>query len=127
MIAEHCRLVWECRAGRAIGRPPSWRRAWRRLRPPACGACAACAPEVAIRTERRSSVPPFVAVPNSPAVAWRLRLDRPRPLHRAAPFTSEAGLFQRAGIPAVVCGPGRLSEAHQPDEFVTARRSSPPA
>lgn len=34
-------------------------------------------------------------------------------------FTTEAGLFQQAGIPAVVCGPGNIAQAHRPDEFVT--------
>ncbi|HRM64832.1 MAG TPA: acetylornithine deacetylase, partial [Acidovorax temperans] len=31
----------------------------------------------------------------------------------------EAGLFKNAGIPTVVCGPGSIQQAHQPDEFVT--------
>ena len=34
-------------------------------------------------------------------------------------YGTEAGLFQRAGIPAVVCGPGDIQQAHKPDEFVT--------
>jgi acetylornithine deacetylase len=33
-------------------------------------------------------------------------------------FGTEAGLFQRHGIPAVVCGPGSIEQAHKPDEFV---------
>ncbi|SLN64391.1 acetylornithine deacetylase [Oceanibacterium hippocampi] len=34
-------------------------------------------------------------------------------------FGTEAGLFQRdAGIPTVVCGPGYISDAHKPDEFI---------
>jgi acetylornithine deacetylase len=34
------------------------------------------------------------------------------------PFGTEAGLYQQAGIAAVVCGPGSIGVAHQPDEFV---------
>ena len=34
------------------------------------------------------------------------------------PFASEAGQFQRAEIPAVVCGPGSIDQAHQPDEYI---------
>ncbi|WP_432259938.1 acetylornithine deacetylase [Cupriavidus sp. TMH.W2] len=34
-------------------------------------------------------------------------------------YGTEAGLFQRAGIPAVVCGPGDIQQAHKPDEFVS--------
>jgi acetylornithine deacetylase len=34
-------------------------------------------------------------------------------------FGTEAGFFQRAGIPSVVCGPGSIEQAHQPDEWVS--------
>jgi acetylornithine deacetylase len=33
-------------------------------------------------------------------------------------FGSEAGFFRQAGIPAVVCGPGSIAQAHQPDEWI---------
>lgn len=33
-------------------------------------------------------------------------------------FVTEGGLYAAAGIPAVVCGPGRLDQAHRPDESV---------
>ena len=33
-------------------------------------------------------------------------------------FGTEAGLFQRAGVNAVVCGPGSIREAHKPDEYI---------
>ncbi|GIX18237.1 MAG: acetylornithine deacetylase [Rhodothalassiaceae bacterium] len=37
----------------------------------------------------------------------------------AVSFTTEAGLFQRiAGLPAIVCGPGSIDQAHRPDEWV---------
>jgi acetylornithine deacetylase len=34
-------------------------------------------------------------------------------------FGTEAGLFKNSGIPTVVCGPGSIEQAHQPDEFVS--------
>ncbi len=37
----------------------------------------------------------------------------------SVPFGTEAGLYQRAGIDAVVCGPGTIDVAHQPDEYVS--------
>ncbi|WP_413742903.1 acetylornithine deacetylase [Sodalis sp. RH15] len=33
-------------------------------------------------------------------------------------FGTEAGLFQQAGIPTVVCGPGSINQAHKADEYV---------
>jgi len=34
-------------------------------------------------------------------------------------YATEAGLFQRAGIPSIICGPGSIGEAHKPNEFIT--------
>jgi len=34
-------------------------------------------------------------------------------------FGTEAGLFHDSGIPAVICGPGSIDQAHKPNEFVT--------
>ncbi len=33
-------------------------------------------------------------------------------------FGTEAGLIQEAGMPAIVCGPGSIEQAHKPNEFV---------
>ncbi|QIM47845.1 acetylornithine deacetylase [Pusillimonas sp. DMV24BSW_D] len=34
-------------------------------------------------------------------------------------FGTEGGLFNQAGIPTVICGPGSIDQAHKPDEFVS--------
>ena len=34
-------------------------------------------------------------------------------------YVAEAGLFQAAGFPTVMCGPGSIDQAHQPDEFIS--------
>ena len=34
------------------------------------------------------------------------------------PYATEAGRFQTAGLPTVVCGPGSIDQAHQPDEYI---------
>ena len=33
-------------------------------------------------------------------------------------FGTEAGLFQAAGMSAVICGPGSIEQAHKPDEYI---------
>ena len=38
------------------------------------------------------------------------------------PFGTEAGFFREAGIPAVVCGPGSIEQAHQPDEWIAVEQ-----
>lgn len=37
---------------------------------------------------------------------------------RKAAYGTEAGQFAQAGIPAVLCGPGSIEQAHKPDEYV---------
>lgn len=37
----------------------------------------------------------------------------------SVPFGTEAGRFRNAGLPVVVCGPGSINQAHQPDEYIT--------
>ena len=34
-------------------------------------------------------------------------------------YGTEAALFQQAGMPAIVCGPGSIEQAHKPNEYVT--------
>jgi acetylornithine deacetylase len=65
-----------------------------------------------------ADVPGFMPDPDSPAVRLALRLtgqNRPG----TVPFSTEAGLYQRAGIAAVICGPGSIDDAHRADEFVS--------
>ena len=35
-------------------------------------------------------------------------------------YGTEGGLYQRAGIPTIVCGPGAIAQAHRADEFIAA-------
>lgn len=34
-------------------------------------------------------------------------------------YATEAGQFQEAGYSAIICGPGDIAQAHQPNEFIT--------
>jgi acetylornithine deacetylase len=72
-----------------------------------------------ITTETREImvVPPLRPETNNPAIAFVRRLGRTAPLIEL-PFGTEAGLFQGAGIPAVICGPGSIAQAHQADEWI---------
>ena len=74
--------------------------------------------EVAIDTEAQGSVPAFVAKPGSEAVALALALTDAEEMH-AVSYATEAGLFEQAGCPAVICGPGNIAQAHAADEYVT--------
>jgi len=70
-----------------------------------------------ITTEIEVDVPPLAAEPGSAAETLALRLTRSN-ARIAVSFATEAGQFQAAGLPAVVCGPGSIDQAHKPDEFI---------
>ena len=36
----------------------------------------------------------------------------------AASYAAEAGQFQQAGFSTVLCGPGSITVAHQPNEYI---------
>jgi acetylornithine deacetylase len=71
-----------------------------------------------IATVEEVSVPGLALDPGSEAERLALRLAG-RNATITVPYATEAGRFQRAGIPTVVCGPGSIDQAHQPDEFIT--------
>jgi acetylornithine deacetylase len=71
----------------------------------------------AIDTTIEVDVPPLAAAPGSTAERLALRLTRSNRTV-AVSFASEAGHFQAAGLPTIVCGPGSIDQAHKPDEFV---------
>jgi acetylornithine deacetylase len=70
-----------------------------------------------IETQLEVDVPGLMAVPGSPAETLALRLTRSNRTIAVA-YGTEAGQFQRAGLPTIVCGPGSIDVAHQPDESV---------
>ncbi|MBL8333021.1 MAG: acetylornithine deacetylase [Rubrivivax sp.] len=75
-------------------------------------------PATGFRFEPICSMPSFQARPDDPAVQLVQRLLDTRRTTLVG-FGTEAGLFQGAGIPSVVCGPGYIDQAHQADEFVS--------
>ena len=76
------------------------------------------APETGFSFEPICSVPSFLGSAADPIVRLAQRLSG-EPRTTLVAFGTEAGLFKRAGIPTVVCGPGHIAQAHQPDEFVS--------
>jgi acetylornithine deacetylase len=75
------------------------------------------APEADFATRIHAAYPGLVRDEESPAVRIACALSGSNDVH-AVSYGTEAGLFQQAGIPAVVCGPGSIEQAHKADEFV---------
>jgi len=71
-----------------------------------------------IETELEVSVPGLAPEPGSAAEVLAKRIAG-RNNTDTVPFGTEAGHYQAAGLPTVVCGPGSINQAHQPDEYIT--------
>ena len=75
-------------------------------------------PEAAVATETIVAVPPLVPMPGSPAESAGAPPDRRQ--HDDDGLLRQRGrALSAAGIPAIICGPGSIDVAHQPNEFIT--------
>ena len=75
-------------------------------------------PEADILLDRYFTLPPFVPEQDGAAEALARRLTGDNGSHVVS-YGTEASHFQAAGYSTVVCGPGDIAQAHQPDEFIT--------
>ncbi len=74
-------------------------------------------PNAGIETVLEIAAPGLRAEADSPAATLALALSQAN--HTiAVPYATEAGQFQLGGMPAVICGPGSIDQAHQPDEYI---------
>jgi acetylornithine deacetylase len=75
------------------------------------------APEARLDTVLHAAYPGLAMDETSAAVRLALTLTGANHAE-AVSYGTEAGHFQHAGIPAVICGPGSIEQAHKADEFV---------
>jgi len=76
------------------------------------------APDAGFRFETICEIPSFLGSAESNVTRLAQRLSGEQRITQVA-FGTEAGIFKNAGIPTVVCGPGSIEQAHQPDEYVS--------
>ena len=74
------------------------------------------APEAALLTTLHAQYPGLVMDEESVAIRLARELTGANQVEAVA-YGTEAGHFQNYGIPAVICGPGSIDQAHRPDEF----------
>jgi acetylornithine deacetylase len=75
-------------------------------------------PDAGVEIVRRSATPSFALQPDSPAEMLARRLAGDNGTPRVVPYAAEAGQFQEAGFSTIICGPGSIEQAHQPNEYV---------
>lgn len=76
------------------------------------------APKANIQIEVRAGTPALQFETDSEAERLCRQLTGDNAI-RAVSFAAEAGQFQEAGFSTVICGPGSIAQAHQPNEFIT--------
>jgi acetylornithine deacetylase len=81
-------------------------------------AMKAVSAEAGFSFETICEIPSFLGSAQDPVTRLAQRLAGVQGTTLVA-FGTEAGLFKRSGIPTVVCGPGSITQAHQPDEYVS--------
>ncbi len=74
--------------------------------------------ECGVYVESRSRTPAFAFEPGGSAEQFARRLTGDNGPPRVVPYAAEAGQFQEAGFSTVICGPGSIDQAHQPDEYL---------
>ena len=67
--------------------------------------------------EFQSSIPGLDASEDSDVVRLAKALTGANTTGKVS-FGTEGGLFEQSGMPAVVCGPGSIEQAHKPNEFI---------
>lgn len=117
IIAEHCAIDWEFRPlpdediAAITARVDEFiaREIAPRLR--------AENPAASVTTRPLAAVPPLHRHENSPAERLARHLTGANTSHTAS-YVAEASHFQASGIPAVLCGPGNIDQAHQANEWI---------
>jgi acetylornithine deacetylase len=70
-----------------------------------------------IELEWLSQTVGLAAAETDAIVQWAMQLSRNSRVGKVS-YGTEAGLFQKMGVPSVICGPGDIAQAHGPNEFV---------
>lgn len=112
IIPEHCQFEWEYRtlpSQNVAQVNAALERLTRALKAQVQG--------IEVKHYIKTAIPGLKSGANLQAATWLKGFLEDGKMG-TAPFLTEAGLYQKVGIPAVVCGPGSLREAHQPDESV---------
>ena len=78
----------------------------------------AVSPACGVVTEPVVAVQGLAPEPDSVAEAIARALAGDNAPAGAISFGTEGGLFQRGGVPTVVCGPGSILQAHRANEYI---------
>lgn len=116
IVADKCRVMWSLRC--APGRDADV--IVQRIRAIARKIGAEMqrkAPKAHVAFETVFDVPPLAADPLSSALRLGLGMTGQN-AGQSVNYGTEAGVYQKVGLPTIICGPGSIEQAHAPDEWV---------
>ena len=117
IVPKSCEFLWEFRGIPGIDEDEIGNRIKRFAQEKLLPEMQQISEHTNIEIVRTNQVPSFNSRSNSPAVSLALKLSRQNETS-AVSYGTEAGLFENADCPAVICGPGNIDQAHKPDEFI---------
>jgi acetylornithine deacetylase len=117
IIPVLCRLGFEVRATPGLDIDAIEQRVTAFAQSDLVPAMRSVAPEADIEITRANYVPPFGAEAGSEVTSLAMKFAGQNRTH-AVSYATEAGLFQQAGSPSIVCGPGDIAQAHTANEWV---------
>lgn len=79
-------------------------------------------PHTGVTITRESNAPPMTHAGSEDAEAFIRKLTGDNSPAGVVSYAAEAGQFQQAGFPTVICGPGSIEQAHQPNEFLAVEQ-----
>jgi acetylornithine deacetylase len=117
IIAGHCEIHWQVRTHPSENLDQTLAEidqlAAKEIKP----RFIAFAPRGSLRTCTCFNIPPLLPSKDNPGEKVLTRLTGHNRTESVS-FASEAGFFQALASHAVLCGPGHIEQAHQPDEYV---------
>ncbi|QRE73695.1 acetylornithine deacetylase [Methylobacterium aquaticum] len=116
VVPDTCRVEWEARAVPGVD-PMTIHDAFQAGIDGLVAPLRAAGRVVAVEGEILSLYP-ALDLPDDAPLRGLAEVWSGRPALGAVSYGTEAGLFQAAGIPSIICGPGRIAEAHRPDESI---------
>ena len=117
IIAGSCELLWQVRAHPGDTAQTTVAEIEKRARTSIAPRFAVFVPQAGIETCTYIDIPPFLATPDNRGAKTLKRLLKCDHT-QAVGFGTEAGIFQKLGASAIVCGPGFIDQAHQPNEYI---------
>lgn len=116
ILARECRFVFDIRCVPGV-LPETVLEPFFRLIDQRRADLKARAPEADITVSELCNAPPLEAMTDNPIerLARAITGDN---ADRAVAYATEAGQFHAADCPAVICGPGSIEQAHQPNEYL---------